>query len=114
MAFCAFCSSIPLKFFSSAREKQCTITHHPSFSALQVSGLAGCELCKLLLHAVQKRKEDGKSDGVRGLWSETGSVRVSSTTFDEQLVWIDDKEAGRFRGKVEPPGWCMAPYLIES
>lgn len=108
MALCTFCSSLPPKLFSTARDKQCTIDHHPSFPALQASG---CELCKLLVHAIQKQTEDGEDDRVSGPCSETGSITVRSTKFDEQHVQIQHKQAGRFRGKLVPLDWCRNPPL---
>jgi hypothetical protein len=105
MGLCLFCSSIPLKLFSTDRKKQCTIDHHPSFSALQESGAAGCQLCKLFLHAIDKQTEDEEHDRVFGPLSETGSVTVRSTKFDEQHVQIAYKQAGKFRGKLVPPEW---------
>ena len=106
MGLCTFCSSFPLKLFSTRRDKQCTLDHHPSFPALQASGTAGCDLCKLFVHAVEKQTEDGEQDRVFGRYSETGSVTVRSTKFDEQHVQIDHTQAGRFRGKIMPPDWC--------
>lgn len=109
MGLCSLCSCIPLKLFSSARDKQCTIDHHPSLPNLQASSTAGCELCSLLVHAIQKQTEDGKCDRAFGPCSESGSVTVMSTKFDSQHVQIDHKQAGRFRGKLVPPEWCKDP-----
>lgn len=106
MGLCLFCSSVPLNLFSTDRDRQCTIDHHPSFPALHESGTAGCELCKLLLHAIQKQTEDGEHDRVWGPCSETGSVTLASTKFDGQLVQIDYKQVGSLRGKLVPPEWC--------
>ncbi|KAL9127526.1 MAG: hypothetical protein Q9217_003614 [Psora testacea] len=105
MGLCTFCSSIPLKLFSTHRDKQCAIKHQPSFPALQASGSAGCELCKLFLHAIQKQMEDGENDRVFGPWSKTGSVTLSSTKFDGQGVDIEYRTAGKFRGRLVPPEW---------
>ena len=105
MSLCSLCSSLPLKLFSTDRDKQCTVDHQPSFSALQRSGAAGCELCQLFLHAIQKQKDDGEHDRVFGHWAEAGSVTVRSTKFDEQHVQIGYKQVGKFRGKLVPAGW---------
>lgn len=79
----------------------------PSFlSSLQASGTGGCQLCKLILHATQKQKEDGGLERVLGPCSETGSLTIRSTRFDEQIVQIDFKEAGKLRGRLVPPEWC--------
>ncbi len=109
MGLCSFCSSIPLKLFSWDRDKQCTVDHHLSFTDLQASGTAGCELCKLLVHAIQKQTEDGEYARSWGPCSETGSVTLSSTRFDEQHVQINYKQAGRLRGQLVPPEWCRDP-----
>jgi hypothetical protein len=116
MGLCTFCSSIPLKLFSTDREKQCTIEHHPSYLALQTSGAAGCELCKLLLHAIQKQTEDGEHDRVFGPWAADGSVTIRSTKFDGQHVQINYRQAGTFRGRIMPAEWCRTPseYLIDT
>jgi hypothetical protein len=111
MVLCSLCSSIPLKLFSTDRDKQCTIEHHTSFPDLQASGAAGCELCKLFLHGIRKQSENGNQELAFGPWSEEGSVTVSSTKFDEQHVRIDHKQAGKFRGKLIPSDWCTAPAL---
>ena len=112
MGFCTFCSSIPLKFFSTDRDKQCTIDHHPSFAALQASGTAGCELCKLLVNSIQKQTEDRERDRGFGPCSETGSVTLASTKFDAQLVQINYRQAGSLRGRLVPPEWCRT-YPLE-
>lgn len=109
MGLCIFCSSIPLKLFSTARDKQCTIDHHPSIPDLQASSTAGCELCKLLVHAIKNQTEGGEYDHAFGPWSTTGSITVRSTKFDSQHVQIDHRQAGRFRGKLVPPEWCKDP-----
>ena len=107
MVLCSFCSSIPLKLFSTARNTQCTIQHHNSFQDLQESGAAGCEVCNLLLNSIQKQTDDGENDRVFGGWPKDGSVTVCSTKFDKQLINIGHKQAGSFRGNNIPTGWRM-------
>lgn len=108
MGLCTFCASIPLKLFSTDRDKQCTIEHCPSFAALQESGAAGCEFCQLLLHACKTQSGDGAHARLSELCSRKGSVTLASTKFDGQLVQIDYKEVGGLRGRVAPPEWCRA------
>jgi hypothetical protein len=108
MELCNYCSSLPLKLFSTARNKQCTIDHYSSFPALEESGAAGCELCKLFLHAVQKQTEDGEHDRVWGRWAADGKVTVSSTKFDGQQLQVNYRQAGTFRGRPVPADWRKA------
>lgn len=110
MPLCSFCRSIPPKLFSSDRDKQCTIEHHPSYLALKESGAAGCEFCNLLLHAIQKCSEDPDSKkGLFSTWSETEAVTLRSTKFGAQNVQIGYKDVGAFRGRPVPPEWGMVP-----
>jgi len=117
MGLCTFCSSIPLKLFSTDRDKQCTIEHHSSYPKLQASGAAGCELCKLLLDAIQKQAKIGEQDRMYGPWAaEDGKVTVSSTKFDLQHVQFDYRKAGSFRGRIMPAEWRRTPssYIIPT
>ncbi|MCJ1246474.1 hypothetical protein MMC30_003682 [Trapelia coarctata] len=114
MSLCPPCLSIPPNLFSSDRDKQCTIEHHPSFLALKESGAAGCEFCNLLLHAIQKRAEDPAFKGYIPAWSEAEAVTVRSTKFGEQKVAVGHKDVGAFRGRAVPSEWGEVPEILLS
>ncbi len=105
MTLCFFCLSLPPKLFSYKSNDQCIIDHHSSYLSLQESGKGECELCNLLLHAIQKRFEDSNYEGHIPSWSTTEAITVRSTKFISQVISIGHKEVGAFRGRLVPPEW---------
>ncbi|KAF2266523.1 HET-domain-containing protein [Lojkania enalia] len=101
MPLCSDCQKIPAKFFSSARDTQCSIQHHETYLALRECAVL-CRLCKLIIHAVNVYKGDYAWPKK---WKEEDAVRLDSTKFGQQKVWIGGSEAGVFRGMEIPKHW---------
>ncbi|KAK0712918.1 heterokaryon incompatibility protein-domain-containing protein [Lasiosphaeria miniovina] len=106
MGFCEYCAKIPSKLFSFRRDEQCTYDHQPSLSALQDSATAGCNGCRLVLHAIASSGSEHAGKYVLArTWSPDEQVRLSSTKFGWQVVRVGWKEAGHFRTFAVPAEW---------
>lgn len=61
MHFCQFCSTIPLRLFSTCRNEQGYHDHHLTFEDLKASASAGRRGCKLFVyHRFSKEAYNGE------------------------------------------------------
>ncbi|KAJ4186743.1 hypothetical protein NW755_007475 [Fusarium falciforme] len=107
MTLCSLCKTIPPKFFSSARNDQCTVEHHPNLVALEKSVEAGCRMCAIVYNAIQRRVKDGKiystMDGKPVDLSQ--QINLRSTKFGAQSVCLGWADVGSMRGIEVPHDW---------
>ncbi|KAF4466857.1 heterokaryon incompatibility [Fusarium albosuccineum] len=117
MTLCHLCRSIPSKFFSSARNDQCTVDHHENVAALELSAAEGCAMCLVLRDALQRRTKDGQlCDSMNGKPVDpTEQIHLRSTKFGEQWVCVGWSDVGNIRGMDVPQDWDdMAIYGQET
>ncbi|KAF5008125.1 hypothetical protein FDECE_5609, partial [Fusarium decemcellulare] len=107
MTLCHLCRSIPSKFFSSARNDQCTVDHREDVAALELSAVEGCAMCLVLRDALQRRAKDGQLyDSMNGKPVDpTEQIHLRSTKFGEQWVCVGWSDVGNIRGMDVPQDW---------
>ncbi|KAM0431385.1 hypothetical protein ACHAPT_005362 [Fusarium lateritium] len=107
MSLCNFCKTIPPKFFSSARNDQCTVEHHPNIAALEKSAAGGCRMCAVLYDAMQRRAKDGQlySAIFEKPVDPSKQINLRSTKFGEQWACVDWADVGCIRGIEVPEDW---------